>query len=140
MKITELRTLTDFTKGLGFDPSEFDEVYYAIKDGSQDFEVSEYRFIHTDAIDQILIDELASDTYILGCFNDWFLSDCSGLNIRIIQALQKAEAFEELGELMIDHIEEIASEYSSIDGYGNHFAPYDHATNEVLDYYVFRLN
>ena len=140
MKTKELKTLIDFCKDLQFNPSEYKEVYNEMQEDNEDFEVSDYRFIHTDAIDQILKEELSSDTYILGCFNDWFLSDCSGLNIRVIQALQKAEAYEELGELMLEHIEEIASEYSRLDGYGHHFAHYDHETNEILDYYVFRLN
>ena len=43
-----------------------------------DFEVDNYRFIREDEIDAIMRDELASDAYMLGCFNAWFLADVLG--------------------------------------------------------------
>jgi len=105
-----------------------------------------YRFINSDNIDDIMQDELASDEYILGCFNADFLSYIIDIDCDIIEAIQKAEAFEAIGKLIIrlDKIKELQQEYVSLDGYGNHFAHYDgyeneiHVLNEI--YYVFKVN
>lgn len=140
MKISQIKTLIQFLKDLDFETEDFKEVYLNFEVEKQDFEVNDYRFIHKDSIDQILIEELESDTYILGCFNAWFLADCSGLPIELIEAGQKGEQYEAVGKAMLPHIEEIASEYSRLDGYEHHFSPYDGEELEVLNYYVFRLN
>jgi len=111
-----------------------------MRDSGDDFEVNNYRFIRRDAIDAIHREELASDLYILGCFNADFLAGITDIDVDAIQALQDAEAFEALGKLVLPHIDEIQRQYSSVDGYGHHFAHYDGEEHEIGDYYVFRVN
>ena len=122
----------------------FKEVINNILSDDNDFEVDNYRFIHEDAIDEIQCDELSSDTYILGCFNADFLADIINIPYKAIQALQKADGYSELGEICLDYVSEIQSEYSRLDGYGHHFAQYDSYTIEdilsISGYYVFRVN
>ena len=105
-----------------------------------DFTIDDYRFIHEDYIDDIQKEELASDLYILGCFNAWFLSNCSGIDIDIIETLQKSEAFEGLGKLMLPYLDKIQQDYASLDGYGHHFNHYDGDEIELGDWYIFRIN
>lgn len=105
-----------------------------------------YRFINSDNIDEIMQDELASDEYILGCFNAHFLSHIIDIDYDVIEAMQKAGAYEAIGKLIIslDKLEELQQDYVSADGYGHHFAHYDGYENEihVLNelYYVFKVN
>ena len=125
---------------------DLEEVINNIIDKETDFEVDNYRFIHQDEIDQILEDELGDDAYILGCFNAWFIADNTDLSIDIVEALQKSEQYETIGQHILDndYLEDFAKAYSDADGYGNHFAHYDN--NEIEDlldvcgYYVFRIN
>lgn len=140
MKISEIKNLINFLKDLDFDTDQFKEVHLKMGVEMDDFEVNDYRFIHKDSIDQIQVEELKSDLYILGCFNDWFLADCSNVPLKVIQALQKADCYKELGELMLEHAEEIQESYASTDGYGHHFAHYDGNGLEIGNYFVFRLN
>jgi hypothetical protein len=107
-----------------------------------DFEVGNYRFISQDKIDEIQCEELASEEYVLGCFTDWFLADVLELDVDVIQAMQKAEAFEALGKMVLsmDKLEELQQSYVSSDGYGHHFSHYDHSEEELGNYYVFRVN
>lgn len=123
-----------------FDFDAIMEVIQEMNDANEDFEVNDYRFIHTDEIDQIQQDELTGDLYILGCFTDWFIAETTNIDLAVIQALQKAEASEELGKLMEPHIEEIQSKYASMDGYGHHFNHYDGNEIELGDYHIFRTN
>ena len=140
MKLHEIKTLIKFLKDLNFETSDFKEVHLEIESENEDFEINDYRFIHKNSIDQIQKEELSSDLYVLGCFNAWFLSDCSGLPIELIEAGQKGRQYEAVGETMLPYIGEIQEEYSRLDGYGHHFSPYDGEELEVLNYYVFRLN
>ena len=122
---------------------DFREVVEAIIEGKVDFEVDNYRFIHEDDIDEIQQQELEGDRYILGCFNAWFIADNTDLSLAIVEALQKGEQYEEIGNHIVDngYLEVIQQDYSSADGYGQHFAGYDHETIEdLLPYYVFRTN
>jgi len=139
MKLSALREVKKLSNKLSID---FCELVENIVDGSIDFEIENYRFISSDEIDAIQQEELKGDLYILGCFTDWFIADNTNLSLKVVQALQKAEAFEELGELMIDDIETLQSEYSRLDGYGHHFNHYDGNEWEVnlngVDYYYFR--
>ena len=143
MKTTysNLKAVIEFCKDLSID---FKEVINNILDENSDFEVENYRFIHEDDIDSIQRDELKSDTYILGCFNADFLAGIINIPQKAIEALQKAGCYSELGEICEDYINEIQSEYSSLDGYGHHFAHYDFETIEdilsISGYYVFRTN
>ena len=118
------------------------EAVESMEDGEDDFEVNDYRFIKSDAIDQIQQDELSGDEYMLGCFNSWFLADVLGIDDDVISAMQKAEAYEAIGKLVLslDKLTELQSEYSRQDGYGHHFNHYDGNEIEMLDYHVFRTN
>ena len=140
MQISQIKNLINFLRELDFDTEQFREVFNEMEVESSDFDINNYRFIHKDYIDQIQVDELKSDLYILGCFNAWFLADCSGLPIELIEASQKGEQHEALGKTMLPHIETIQEEYSRVDGYGHHFNTYDGNELEILDYYVFRIN
>ena len=109
-----------------------------------DFTVDGYRFIAADEIDSIMQDELLGDEYILGCFNAWFIADILGMPQDAVEKIQKAEAYEGLGALMAQHIEEVQQKYVSADGYGHHFARYDGHEHQVevngRDFYVFRTD
>lgn len=140
MKISQIKDLIDFLKDLDFDTDQFKEVFTEMMVETSDFEVNDYRFIHKDYIDQIQVEELKSDLYMLGCFNAWFLADCTGLPIELIEAGQKGGQFEAIGRAVLPYIETIQEEYSRHDGYGHHFSHYDGNELEILDYYVFRLN
>lgn len=145
-----METLTETKEILNFlindidmdEPDHRKEVIAEIENGTDDFEVNDYRFIHAESIDKIQQDELSSDEYILGCFNDWFLAGILDIDVDVIQAMQKAEAYEEIGKLVLsmDKLEELQEAYSDADGYGHHFAHYDHQTHEIGEYYVFRTN
>ncbi len=118
------------------------DVIQAVADNESDFEVDNYRFISEDDIDQIQQDELESDEYILGCFNAWFLADVLGIDCDVIEAMQKAEAYEAVGKLVISmgKLAELQSAYASADGYGHHFNHWDGSEDEIGNYHVFRTN
>ena len=126
--------------------NEFDFIKSDIKEvrlnmiKEADFEINNYRFIHSDRIDDILEDELLWDEYVLGCFNAWFISDIIDMDIEAVEALQKADKYEVLGKMMIPHIEKVAEEYVRHDGYGHHFAHYDGYEHEFDNWYIFRVN
>ena len=137
---TELKKIVELANELGIEARELAENI-----GEIDFEIDNYRFIQSEHIDKIQQEELSNDEYILGCFNDWFISSNCDIDIDVVQALQKAEAYEALGKLMLKNgIEDLQSEYASVDGYGHHFAHYDGEGIEIqIDgtwYYYFRTN
>jgi len=120
----------------------FRDVIEEIENENINFEIENYRFIHADHIDAIQQEELASDTYVLGCFSDWFLADNTDLSYEIITALQKAEEYEAIGQHILDNnlLKDIQKGYVNSDGYGHHFGIYDGDELEVRDYYVFRID
>ena len=65
------------------------------------------------------------------------------IDIDVIQAMQKAEAFEALGKLVMStgKLEELQEKYASEDGYGHHFGHYDGCEYELNSqpYYAFKL-
>lgn len=142
MKYNEVKNLIDFCNDNDIDRDNISDIAENIDNGETDFYTSDnnYRFLHSDDIDDIQKEELSNDTYILGCFNACFLADTCGIDIEAVEALQKAEAFDGLGKLMLPYIDDIQEGYSSADGYGHHFAHYDHETLEFGDYFVFRVN
>ena len=111
-----------------------------MRSSDDDFEVNGHRFIRQDAIAEIQREELSSDLYILGCFNADFLAGITDIDVDAIKAIQDAGAFEALGKLVLPHIDDIQRQYSSVDGYGHHFAHYDGEEHELGDYYAFRIN
>ena len=141
MKLSQLREVKNLSNELDID---FRELTEQITDENDDFEIDNYRFIKVSEIDAIQQNELKDDLYSLGCFNADFIEDNTNLSLKVIQALQKAEAFEELGELMLDDIETLQSEYVSMDGYGHHFGRYDGNEHETVlnnvEYYYFKIN
>ena len=141
MKLSQLRDVKNLSNELDID---FRELTEQITDENDDFEIDNYRFIKVSEIDTIQQDELKSDLYSLGCFTDWFIADNTNIPYNAIVALQKADAYESLGEMMEDDIETIQSEYSRLDGYGHHFGRYDGNEYEItlndVDYYYFKVN
>lgn len=119
-----------------------------IKDGKTDFTLNpyrqgnqrEWRFIHKDQIDATLVEDLECDEYVLGCFNAWFLADVTGWPLALIEAAQKGEAYEALGQAIIQegYVKKLAEKYASADGYGHHFSSYDGEEHEIGDYYIFK--
>jgi len=95
-----------------------------------------------EAIDGILSEELKSDEYILGCFRAEFISEVTKLPREMIEACQKADAYEAIGKgiIAMNCTLQIAKAYVEADSYGHHFNPVDGETLEITDYYVFRIN
>lgn len=132
MKFSQIKAIKSFCTGL-FSTPDYREVLENMADGTDDFEVDNVRFIKSDCIDEILADELGSDNYMLGCFNAWFIADVTGIDTDVIEAMQKAEAYEAIGKLIksLDKLEVLASAYASADGYGHHFNSYDFGEEEL---------
>lgn len=142
MKYSEIKTLKTFTESL-FSTPDYKEVLENVINSDDDFEVDNVRFIKSDCIDQILADELESDLYCLGCFKASFIADVTGWPEVLIEAAQSGEAYEKLGEAIVDAdvMLELAENYASADGYGHHFNSYDFSEEEItingVDYFVF---
>lgn len=118
-------------------------------DFSIDLNISEYRFISSEVIDEIQCEELSCDEYALGCFNAGFLAglDNMPLDYDALVSLQQTGAYAAIGKIILGIyglLKELQSEYSKIDGYGHYFAGYDGEEHEVVigedTYYVFRTN
>ena len=141
MKLSQLRDVKNLSNELDID---FRELVEQLIDEVDDFEIDNYRFIKVSEIDAIQQDELKSDLYSLGCFNTSFIAENTNIPYNAIVALQKADAYESLGEMMEDDIEAIQEEYSRLDGYGHHFGRYDGNEYEItlndVYYYYFKVN
>ena len=141
MKLSQLREVKNLSNELDID---FRELTEQITDENDDFVIDNYRFIKVSEIDTIQQDELKSDLYILGCFNASFIAENTNIPYNAIVALQKADAYESLGEMMKGDIETIQSEYSRLDGYGHHFGRYDGNEHKTVlnnvEYYYFKIN
>jgi len=153
---------TQIIAGINFDKDDRRAIYDALEidvdssaflcDRNQvtDFTVEtsegEFRFIGVNEIDDIQQDELSSDAYILGCFNSDFLASVTGWPELLIKAGQDGEAYEQIGQAIIDSdlVEDLQDLYRRVDGYGHHFASYDHNEYDVslleANYYMFRTN
>ena len=118
----------------------------AMQNNDSDFTIDadngEYRFICSEEIDSIQCCELENDLYVLGCFNASFLTSILDIDIDVIEAIQQSEAFEAIGKLIISmgKLKELQEDYSSLDGYGHHFAHYDHEEHEINGFHIFRIN
>lgn len=139
MKYSEIKTFRAFCNALHSEPAWRDVVENI---GQDDFTVDNVRFIRADAIDRIQADEMENDRYILGCFNASTIADATGWPVVLIEAAQKGEAFEEIGEGMTrEQIEKLQQIYCRADGYGHHFNSYDFSEEEItldgIDYLVF---
>lgn len=140
MKFSEIKSIYSELDDLNIDDKR--TVLENMLNNDSDFEVENYRFIHKDDIDTIQQDEMKSDPYMLGCFNAWFIADNTDLDIDIVEALQSADKYTELGNHILNngYLEDMQSAYTSADGYGHHFNSYDGSENEIGDYYAFRIN
>ena len=136
--MTNIYTYAHKAKELGINIRELCD--NAAIDENADFEVDNYRFIKENSIDKIQQDELSSDEYTLGCFNAWFLADVLNIDIDVIEAMQKSEAYDVIGELVLSmgKLDELQKAYASADGYGHYFSSYDFSEDQVGDYYLFR--
>ncbi|MGI9251288.1 MAG: hypothetical protein ACR2PR_08830 [Pseudohongiellaceae bacterium] len=120
------------------------DIVTAVADDETDFEVCGYRFIAASMIDEVMQNELASDTYMLGCFNSWFLADVLDIDCDVIAAMQKAEAFDAIGKLVLSmgKVGELQELYVRHDGYGHHFNHWDGSEETIhvggVEYYSFR--
>lgn len=132
MKYSDIKQIRNFCNDL-FSTPDWREVVGNIENEETDFEVDNVRFINSDNIDQIQEDELGSDDYILGCFNASFLSGILEIDQDVIEAMQKAEAFEVVGKLIksLGKLGEVQQEYASADGYGHHFNSYNFGMEEI---------
>lgn len=131
--VTNMTELSEFCETLYSTP-DADEVMEHINNEDTDFEVDGVRFIHTDAIDDVLAEELASDAYVLGSFNASFLAGVTGWPEFLIKLANREGIFnEELGQQLIDggFVKEIAEQYAQADGYGHHFNHYDFSETEL---------
>ena len=133
---------TDSVKGL---LSNLDDLID--DDFTVDYDGMEFRVINDNDILDILTNELESGEYMLGCFNASFLSSILDVDSDAIESIQKSGAFEGLGKMIkgMDKVQEVAEDYASADGYGHHFAGYDHEGHEtdMVDgsfYHIFRIN
>lgn len=132
MKYTDCKKIKQLCDSL-FSAPNWREVVSHISTSDYDFEVDGVRFINSADIDRIQQDELSSDLYILGCFNPSFLSGIIGVSVSALEKMQKAEAFEGIGELIISggYLPEVQAEYALYDGYGHHFNRYDGGEEEL---------
>jgi hypothetical protein len=133
-------TMSDLNSLLGDADLEAEATQY-MQDVADDFTVGDYRFIHQDAIDEILADELSGDEYVLGCFNASFIAAVTDWPLALIEAAQKGQQYEAIGEAIIKgkYIQELAERYARADGYGHHFAHYDGHEHEIGAYYAFKV-
>lgn len=112
-------------------------------DFNVDFDGREYRILNNDDILDIMKDELASDTYVLGCGSDWFMSDVTGIPVDAIRKIQNVDAYEALGIIIANNDEMLTAFAEGIishDGAGHHFATYDGMEEEAGEYTVFCVN
>lgn len=133
IKYSEIKNLKAFCENLTSQP-HWRFVFESIACYEQDFEVDNVRFIDADSIDEIQQEELASDEYVLGCFNAHFLAGVLQMDKSVIDAMQEAEAFEAVGKLIISmgKLEDVQEQYASADGYGHHFNHYDGNEEELF--------
>ena len=142
LKFSQIKALRNFCESLDSSP-DWKEVLQNMMDAEDDFEVDNVRFISEDNIDEILADELENDEYCLGCFSTWALSDATSISLEVFEAMQKAEAYEAIGKLVIDldKVSDLAQILVQYDGYGHHFNGYDGSEEEItfngVNYYVF---
>ena len=120
------------------------DVNFSISDDFNiDYSGREYRIISNDNIEDVMKDELSSDTYILGCFNAWFLSDIMNIPSEAIEKIQSADGYDALGIIISNNdemMDKLVSRYISADGAGDHFSSYDGSENDCGEYTVFCIN
>ena len=115
------------------------EIVTGILNGNYDVTTSDYnwRAIEEEMINDVLIEELAADEYVLGCANPNFLSEVTGIDSDVFVAMHEAEAFDAIGKLIISggFVTRYAERLLAWDGPGPHFAHYDGA-ERMVDFWV----
>jgi len=145
MKYSEVKEIIELAEDLGIDSRELVE---NIDFQETEFEVDNYRFLEESEAVEAVVDMYEGDTYLLGCFNAWFISDSTKIDIRVVEALQESENYSELGQLILDYtdndLNEMMEEYIRLDGYGHALCSYDGGHEERtlngVDYIYFRTN
>lgn len=115
----------------------FDNDFYV------DFDGREYRVLNNDDILDIRKDELSSDTYVLGCGSDWFMSDVTGIPVDAIRKIQNSDTSEALGIIIANNDEMLTAFAEGIVlhvGAGHHFSGYDFSETAAGEYTVFCVN
>lgn len=133
---TELTYLFDL---LNDDTEYLSETLAEMIADTADFTVGNYRFIQEDSIEDIIADELVGDTYVLGSIASGIIAHAADIPVEAVEALQGAEAFEALGQMIVPHIHELVAELIRWDGYGPYFAHYDGVEHYVGSHYAFRI-
>lgn len=123
-------------------PEDWEEIIENMMEDEVNFTVAGYRFIHTDNIDDILIEELSDDADVLGSFSAEMIREVTCWPLEVIKTTQEAGKHAVIGQAIIDEnlVEEIAMEYSRSDGYGAHFGTENGDEEEIGDYYVFKVS
>ncbi len=134
LNFSTIKAIKTFCQDLHSEP-DYREVVKEITYNSDDFEVDNVRFIKSDSILSIMVDEIFGDDYILGCFNASFIAENSSLNYELVSACQESEAFDAIGKALNDTLDQDEKEsfcesYASADGYGHHFNGYDFGEEE----------
>ena len=124
-------------------------LYKSVVNAETDYSTGNWRIIDNNYIEDVLADELTSDPYVLGSFAAWVIADATGWPLDLIEAAQKADLYQSIGEGMTDEqIKEVAQIYAQHDGYGSHFSPHDSEEHEIyvtesgkqkLKYYLFHI-
>ena len=135
MKYSQIKTTINFCNDL-FSTPDHKEVIDNVLADLDDFEVDNVRFIKDEQILPIMVDEIFSDDYLLGCFSADFIADNSDLNYDLVRACQNSEAYEAIGTALNDTLdqgekEEFCDAYASADGFGHHFNHYDFGEEEI---------
>lgn len=122
------------------------DIIEAIRKGEKDFEIGDYRVISEDIIDEVVQEDLSMDSYMLGLFSPDFISNETGIPLKVAQVLQEQHEHEALGDLIVkmSKEKELIESYINLDGYGLHFASYDGEEQSIsfngISWYVFRIN
>jgi hypothetical protein len=135
LTFSTIKAIKTFCQDLHSEPC-FREVVENIVSDENDFEIDNVRFIKSDSILSIMVDEIFGDNYTLGCFSASFIAENSSLNYDLVSACQESEVFEAIGKALNDTLdqdekESFCEEYASADGYGHHFNGYDFGEEEL---------
>ena len=143
----------EFEQGLAicqeFDIEEEVDIYDVLDNLHRkidDFTVNEVRFITEEESVNCLVDMYSADPYTLGYFAPSFIYNNTNIKcFEAIEALQRAEFFEELGILILEHsdLEYFMVEAIRMDGPASMLGAYDvnYTDLRILskDYYVFKV-
>ena len=105
-----------------------------------------YRILTEEEAREEVKNMYIGDAYMLGNFNASFLYNYVPVDMEIVEMLQQKEAFEALGQMVIntDTFDAMMEDYISADGYGHALNSYDGNNEEYStkedDLIIFRQN